>query len=68
MDRALEILQKREQTDVLKRGGGLLREAFVEVIDEPGGQIESVLRISHEIIPPETKPNKKKEIILVRAE
>ena len=45
-----------------------MSEAFAEVLDEPGGQIESVLPISQEIILPGAKPRKKKETILVRSE
>ena len=51
----------------LKWGGELLREAFVEVL-EPGGQMDLVLPISQEIILPEAKRKKKKEILLVRSE
>ena len=48
-----------------KNGRELLREALLEVLDEPGGQNESILPISQEIILPAAKPRKKKEIILV---
>ena len=62
MGRDLGILQKREQLDVLKRGGELLREAFVEVL-EPGGQMDFDLPIRQEIIPPRTKPGNEKAIL-----
>ena len=52
----------------LKGGGGLLREAFVEVLDDPDGQIESVLPLSREKILPQPNPQKKKETLLARAD
>ena len=46
MGRALEMLKIREQSDVLKRNGEALREAFVESLRGPDGQMEPDLAIS----------------------
>ena len=68
MDRALDLLKIREQTDGLQRSGTLLRESFVGSLKEPDGQIEPDLTISQEIILPVKKEKKNKAVGLVRAE
>ena len=62
MGRALEILQKRERANVLKRAGELLREAYVEVLDEQDGRIVTGPQTRKEEILHETNPKKTKAI------
>ena len=50
-DLTVTVLRKREQSDVLKRGEKLLREAFEEKLEDPNGQVDSVLPTSQEILP-----------------
>ena len=57
---------KTGQQDVLRRGGGLLREHFEETL-EPGGQVEIGLPISQELVLPQSQLEKDKGIPLVRA-
>ena len=57
----------REQLDVIKKDGNLLREAFLGS-DVPGGQIENGPPVSQESQNPQKNPQKSKEIILVRAD
>ena len=68
MEWALVVLRKREQLDVLKRGEKLIRGSFGETLEDPDGQIESVLPASQEVIHTEKKPRKNKEISLVTAD
>ena len=68
MEWGLSVLQKRGQLDVLKRDEKLLRESSEETLEDPDGQIESVLPTSLEVIHTEKKPRKNKEISLVTAD
>ena len=68
MEWGLSVLQKRGQLDVLKRDEKLLRESSEETLEDPDGQIESVLPTMQEVIPTEKKHRENKEISLVTAE
>ena len=46
----------------------MIRGSFEETLEDPGGQIDSALPTSLEVIPTEKKPRKNKEISLVTAE
>ena len=58
---------KREQLDVLKKDGKLIREAFLES-NVPGGQSGNGLLVSQESKTHQENPRKTEEIILVRTE
>ena len=64
LGRALSILQKREQLDVLKKDGELLREAFLENV-APGVQPESGMLVIQELKTPQQIPREDKEVLLV---
>ena len=65
---AIDVLKLREQTDVARRIGAVLRESSVGSLRETDGQIGPDLTISQELGLPEKQEKKSKEAGVVRAE